>query len=72
MGYNYTIMKVKKTELDKITHVDNNEKMNIRGIQLQLTGSVRLGKEDSFKLISQTPSMKIADGICTETPGECL
>ena len=65
MGYNYTMMKVKKTELDKIKFVEKDESMNIKGIQL-LNNEVRLGKGDNYTLISQTPSMKSANGRCTE------
>ena len=69
MGLNYSMMKVKKTELDKITYIDNNTPMNIQGVNL--AGDVRIGKDDSFILVSQVPSMKVANGRCTEFPSEC-
>ena len=69
MGLNYSMMKVKKTELDKITFIDNNTPMNIQGVHL--AGDVRIGKDDSFTLVSQAPSMKVAKGRCTELPSEC-
>ena len=43
--------------------------MNIQGVHL--AGDVRIGKDDSFTLISQAPSMKVANGRCTEFPSEC-
>ena len=69
MGLNYSMMKVNKAALDKITFVDKNELMNIQGVQM--AGDVlRIGKGDNFMLISQTPSMKVANGTCTEFPGK--
>ena len=68
MGLNYSMMKVKKAALDQITFVDKSTPMNIQGVYL--AGDVRIGEGDSFMLISQTPSMKVANGRCTEFPGE--
>ena len=72
MGYNYTMMKVNKTELDKITFVHKNERMNILGIKIGADAFVRLGDGDNYTLVSQTPSMKVANGRCTERPGKYL
>ena len=70
MGLNYSMMKVKKTALDQITHIDKNVLMNIQGVHL--AGDVRIGEGDSFTLISQAPSMKVANGRCIEFPSESL
>ena len=72
MGYNYTMMKVNKAELDKITFLDKNETMKILGIQLNGDVAVRLGDGDNYTLVSQTPSMKYANGRCTEQPCKCF
>ena len=63
MGLNYSMMKVKKPELDKVTFIDRSETMNIQGIHL--AGDVRIGVDDNFTLVSQTPNMKDASGRCT-------
>ena len=70
MGLNYSMMKVTKTALDQITYIDKSTPMNIQGVHL--AGDVRIGDGDSFTLISQAPSMKVANGRCTEFPGESL
>ena len=64
MGLNYSMMKVNKAALDKVTFIDSSESMNIQGIHL--AGDVRIGKDDNFTLISQTPNMKDASGRCCE------
>ena len=68
MGLNYTMMKVDKAALDRITFSDKVMSMNIQGVQL--AGDVRIGNGDNFHLISQTPSMNVASGQCTEFPCE--
>ena len=72
MGYNYTMLKVSKAELDKITFLDKNETMKILGILLNGDVTVRLGDGDNYTLVSQTPSMKVANGRCTEKPCKCF
>jgi len=68
MGLNYTIMRVNKAALDKITFYDKVTLMNIQGVHL--ASDVRIGDGDNFMLISQTPSMKVASGQCSEFPSE--
>ena len=66
MGLNYSMMRVSKDAVDKITFTDKSERMNIQGVQL--AGDVLLREGDNFTLISQTPSMKVANGRCKEPP----
>ena len=65
------MIKVNKAELDKIMFLDKNETMKILGVCLNGDVGVCFGDGDNYTHVSQTPSMKVANGRCTKQPSKC-
>lgn len=61
------MMKVKKSELDKITFPGKSRLMNIQGVELT-TGSINIKVEEALTLMSQIPHLNVTYGKCTENP----
>ena len=62
------MMKVKKSELDKIMFPGTSRLMNIQGIQLNTEG-VHIEVDDCLTLMSQIPHLSVTYGNCTGNPG---
>ena len=60
-------MKIKKSELDKVTFPGTSCLMNIRGVTLD-TVDAHVGLEDRLTLMAQLPQLKVTYGSCTESP----
>ena len=65
MGLNYTMMKVNKAELEKITFSRSDKLMKIEPVELS-KGGVQLHVGDNFMMISQVPTMKTGNGNCID------
>ena len=61
-------MKVKKSELDKITFPGTSRLMNIQGVEMYIEDLRRIEVEDSLTLMSQTPQLHVTYGNCTGNP----
>ena len=70
MGLNYTMMKVNKEGLKKVTFAHNSDPLNIKPVELA-RGGVQLNDGDNLTIISQVPYMKDGNGSCIHNPRKC-
>ena len=61
------MMKVRKSELDKIKLPGMSQLLNIRGVELSIE-SDPIKVEDCLTLMAQTPHLNVTYGNCTGSP----
>ena len=70
-GLNYSMMKVKKKELDKVTFPHSSKLMNIKGMEM-VDRDVNIELGDNLTLMSQIPYISVTYGNCMGNPCKCL